>query len=79
MSSICGMVSVARGLNLTRLYALCHVDHRASSRVLEKTGFVQEGVLRRYLEFPNLSTDGPSDVFCSSVILPNDSVMSSSI
>ena len=63
------MVSVARGINLTRLYALCHVDHRASSRVLEKTGFTREGVLRRYLEFPNLSTDGPADVFCYALIL----------
>ena len=63
------MVDVARGTGLTRLYALCHVDHRASSRVLEKTGFTCEGVLQRYLEFPNVAPGGPADVFCYAVIL----------
>jgi hypothetical protein len=34
--------------------------------VLERTGFTQEGVLRSYLEFPNLGTGRPSDVYCYS-------------
>jgi RimJ/RimL family protein N-acetyltransferase len=61
------LVGLAPQLGLTRLYALCHVDHRPSARVLEKTGFQCEGVLRRYLEFPNLG-NGPADVFCYAVV-----------
>jgi RimJ/RimL family protein N-acetyltransferase len=30
--------------------------------VAEKCGFVREGVLRRYLPFPNLTGDDPGDV-----------------
>jgi len=47
-----------------RLYALCHVEHLASARVLEKAGLRREGTLRRYLLFPNLPATLPSDVFC---------------
>ena len=54
-------VDIARGAGIERLYAICHADHRASARVLEKCGFAREGVLRRFLEFPNLRP-GPSDV-----------------
>ncbi len=67
--SMRAVVDIARDIGLVRLYALCHVDHRASSRVLEKTGFSHEGVLRRYLEFPNLSPGTPSDVSCYAMIL----------
>lgn len=55
---------IARDIGLARLYALCHVDHRPSARVLEKSGFVREGVLHRYLDFPNLVPSGPADVYC---------------
>ncbi len=47
---------------LARLYALCHAQHAASARVLEKAGFEREGLLRRYLVFPNLGSPDPSDV-----------------
>jgi RimJ/RimL family protein N-acetyltransferase len=60
---------VAADLGVIRLYALCHVDHRASARVLEKCDFSREGVLKRYAEFPNLGIDGPSDVLCYARIL----------
>lgn len=56
------MVEVARALHVTRLYALCHVDHAASWRVLEKCGFTREALLRRGAEFPNLEPDAPRDV-----------------
>lgn len=62
------MVELAPTLGLSRLYALCHIHHRPSAHVLEKTGFQCEGVLRRYLDFPNLGEPGPSDVFCYSVV-----------
>jgi [ribosomal protein S5]-alanine N-acetyltransferase len=58
------MAELADALGVRRLSALCHVDHRASSRVLEKCGFLREGVLRRYLVFPNLDPAEPADVEC---------------
>jgi [ribosomal protein S5]-alanine N-acetyltransferase len=58
------MVDVSQTVGIVRLYALCHVDHGKSARVLEKTGFEREGILKRYLEFPNLEPGVPSDVFC---------------
>jgi RimJ/RimL family protein N-acetyltransferase len=58
------MVEIAQRLALVRLYALCHVDHERSARVLERTGFDREGILRGYLEFPNLAPGRPSDVYC---------------
>lgn len=48
------VVELAPSLGLTRLYALCHPDHRASTRVLEKCGFRLEEKLLRHTVFPNL-------------------------
>lgn len=62
------MVDLARGTGVRRLYALCHPDHRASWRVLEKGGFTREGILRSYAEFPNLTPGQLSDVLCYSVV-----------
>jgi [ribosomal protein S5]-alanine N-acetyltransferase len=62
-------VDVARGIGLIRLYALCHTDHLASQRVLEKCCFTREGILRRHSELPNLKRNEPCDVFCYSLIL----------
>jgi ribosomal-protein-alanine N-acetyltransferase len=58
------MAELSEALELRRLYAICHVEHRASARVLEKAGFQFEGVLRRYIIFPNLGAGAPSDVEC---------------
>ena len=63
------VVDLARRLGVVRLYALCHVEHPASSRVLDKCGFAREGVLRRHSEFPNLTPHEPCDVFCYALIL----------
>ena len=63
------VVGIARSLGLVRLHALCHFEHSRSWRVLEKCGFAREGVLRRHSEFPNLTPDGPCDVFCYALIL----------
>jgi RimJ/RimL family protein N-acetyltransferase len=60
------MVELAPRVGLRRLYALCHVDHGASARVLEKCGFEREGILRRHAEFPNLQPGEPCDVLCYS-------------
>jgi RimJ/RimL family protein N-acetyltransferase len=66
--ALAAMVLLARTLGVRRLQALSHVDHIASRRVLEKCGFELEGVLRRYLVFPNLGSE-PADV-CLHAVLP---------
>lgn len=48
------MVALARDLAIDRLSALCHADHLASARVLEKCGFQMEARLEGFAEFPNL-------------------------
>ena len=58
------MVTLAADLRVRRLYALCHPEHPASQRVLERCEFAREGVLRRYVEFPNLQPGEPVDVLC---------------
>jgi RimJ/RimL family protein N-acetyltransferase len=63
------MCSLASRLGVQRLYALCHPEHRASWRVLEKCGFTREGTLRRFAEFPNLQPGAPADVLCYATIL----------
>jgi RimJ/RimL family protein N-acetyltransferase len=63
------MVGVARGVGVRRLYANCHTEHRASWRVLEKCGFLREGVLQKYTEFPNLRSGELANVFCYALLL----------
>jgi RimJ/RimL family protein N-acetyltransferase len=59
-------VELADQLGVRRLYALCHVEHVVSARVLEHVGFEREGILRRFVAFPNLNAKDPQDVFCYS-------------
>ena len=63
------VIRIAAGAGVVRLYALCHADHQASARVLEKCHFAREGILKRYAEFPNLGVEGPCDVLCYARIL----------
>jgi ribosomal-protein-alanine N-acetyltransferase len=58
------MSELADAMSLSRLYALCHVEHRASAHVLAKAGFTREGILRAHSLFPNLDEPGPCDVEC---------------
>jgi ribosomal-protein-alanine N-acetyltransferase len=58
------IVDVARRLELARLHALCHPQHRASSRVLEKCGFVRDASWAKQAEFPNLAPGVQQDVLC---------------
>lgn len=59
--ALLGVVELAGRLGVVRLYALCHPEHRASARVLEKAGFEREGVLRRSTVFPNLDPENVQD------------------
>jgi RimJ/RimL family protein N-acetyltransferase len=45
-----------------RVWATVDLDNAASQRVLEKVGMVREGVLRRWVVFPNLGPV-PRDVW----------------
>jgi RimJ/RimL family protein N-acetyltransferase len=47
---------------VARVSAVCDVDNVASARVLEKSGLVREGRLRRYMTHPNVSAE-PRDVY----------------
>ena len=58
------VVRIVAALEVRRLYALCHVQHTRSARVLERSGFALEGVLRRHTLFPNLGAPEPQDVCC---------------
>jgi ribosomal-protein-alanine N-acetyltransferase len=50
-----------------RVWAVCDVENKASSRVLEKIGMQREGILRRYIVHPNMSPE-PRDCFVYSKI-----------
>ena len=58
------MIDVARQTGVVRLRALCHPDHRASQRVLEKCGFVLDDPPTRPTGFPNLSPGVPLGARC---------------
>ena len=60
----------AAALGLERVYALCHPAHRTSARVLEKAGFLCEGTLGGYAEFPNLAPGVQADVLCYAMRYP---------
>jgi [ribosomal protein S5]-alanine N-acetyltransferase len=62
------VVRAAPELGVRRLYALCHPQHTASVRVLEKCAFGREGILRAYAEFPNERPGELQDVLCYSRI-----------
>lgn len=58
------MVALSDANDIVRLQAICHVDHLASARVLEKSGLLFEGILRAHTVFPNAGLASPQDVRC---------------
>ncbi len=62
--ALTAIVDVAGQIGMRRLYALCHPEHRASWRVLEKCGFVRDVTWSRQVEFPNLARGVLQDVNC---------------
>jgi len=63
------MVDLSRRLEVVRIYALCHPEHHASSRVLEKCGFTRNVSWAKREEFPNLAPGGLRDVVCYELVL----------
>lgn len=70
--ALLAMRQLATDIGVRRLYAMCHPEHRASARVLEKGGFKLEGTFRRVVEFPNLEPGVAADALCYSWAPPND-------
>jgi RimJ/RimL family protein N-acetyltransferase len=64
------MVELAPTLGIRVLTASCHAGHAASARVLEKCGFVREGLLPRHMVFPNVDSREPLDVLAYSLTFP---------
>lgn len=50
-----------------RVWAVCDVENTASARVMEKAGMQKEGILRRFILHPNLSSE-PRDCYCYSIV-----------
>ena len=46
-----------------RVWAVCDMENDASARLLEKSGFHQDGILRKWSLHPNIS-DIPRDCYC---------------
>ena len=46
-----------------RVWAVCDCDNEASARLLERNGFHEEGILRKWSLHPNIS-DVPRDCYC---------------
>jgi [ribosomal protein S5]-alanine N-acetyltransferase len=67
--ALAAVVDIAAALGVRRLYALCHVQHEKSVRVLELCGFVREGTLQKHTIFPNLGVPEPQDVYCYAQVL----------
>ncbi len=67
--ALAAMIDVARQTGVIRLSALCHPEHRASQRVLEKNGFVRGDPQTRRVTFPNLVGGIEEDAFCYALSL----------
>ncbi|MBW8905275.1 MAG: GNAT family N-acetyltransferase [Betaproteobacteria bacterium] len=56
--AIAALVKITlRPPTIYRMEATCDVENKASMRALEKSGFSQEGLLRRYIIHPNISPE----------------------
>ena len=64
MTEVLGEVTLwaFRQPSVFRIGAVCDVENIGSARVLEKSGFIREGLLRRWLLHPNIS-DEPRDCY----------------
>ena len=63
---------LALRLGVVKLTAMCHPEHYASLRVMQKCGFIREGLLRGYTQFPNLAPGIAADVLSYSFVFDTD-------
>jgi RimJ/RimL family protein N-acetyltransferase len=66
--ALTAIVNVAAQVDVTRLFALCHPEHRPSRRVLEKCGFVRDDMSKPAIEFPNLSPGVRQEALCYALV-----------
>jgi ribosomal-protein-alanine N-acetyltransferase len=66
--ALTAIVDVAAQIGVTRLFALCHPEHRPSRRVLEKCGFVRDDMSKPAVEFPNLSPGVRQEALCYALV-----------
>jgi ribosomal-protein-alanine N-acetyltransferase len=66
------MRDLALRLGVLRLTAVCHPEHRASWRVMQKCGFIRESTLRGHAQFPNYTPGVASDVLCYSFVFDTE-------
>jgi ribosomal-protein-alanine N-acetyltransferase len=66
------MRGLALRLGVVRLTAMCHPEHHASLRVMQKCGFTREGLLRGHTQFPNLAPGVPADVISYSFVFDTE-------
>jgi ribosomal-protein-alanine N-acetyltransferase len=59
--ALSAVVRLAEALEIGELFALCHPDHPASHRVLEKCSFVRRAELVQKVQFPNLIGGSAAD------------------
>ncbi len=68
--AIRSLVDIAfSSLSYFRVEATCDIENKASIRTLEKSGFIREGRLARYMVHPNLSAE-PRDCWMYAVSKP---------
>ena len=53
--------------DIFRVQAFCDVENLGSARVMEKAGMTREGLLRRYILHPNISSE-PRDVYLYAIV-----------
>ncbi len=53
--------------SIYRVCADCDVENKASARVTEKVGMQREGIMRRYIIHPNVSTE-PRDCYLYAIV-----------
>ena len=70
--ALTAMVELARAIPVARLSALCHPEHRASWRVLEKCGFARRADWSQLVELPNLEPGRPQPVLRYEILLSGE-------
>ena len=70
--TLLAMRGLALRMGILRLTALCHPEHHASARVMQKCGFIREGTLRAHAQFPNLKPGVASDVLSYSFVFDTE-------